>query len=73
MKKLQWVDVNKVGGVANWGERTNLAVGAKVMRSFIDTDGKKQEREETIVEIQRFDDGAHVVITSGKLPEPVEV
>ena len=71
MKELTWVDVDKVGGIANWGDRTNLAVGSKAMRQFRDTDGQVKEREETVVKITRLDNGAHIVVTSASLP-PLE-
>lgn len=70
MKELQWVDVNKVGGKPQWGDRTNLAVGSKAMRPFVDKDGKRGEREETVLSIKRLDSGVHVVVTNAKLPEP---
>lgn len=68
MRNLQWVDVNKVGGVKNWGDRINLAVGAKVDKPYLNANGRVELREETVTEIQRLDNGAHVVITSGIIP-----
>lgn len=69
MKKLQWVDVDQVGGKAHWGNRERVVVGSKIDREITLKSGEKETVEQTVISITRYPNGAHAIETEHSIPE----
>lgn len=69
MTKLQWVDVDKIGGKASWGDRERVVVGSTRDREITLKSGEKEVVTEKVISITRFPNGAHAVETSYDIPE----